>query len=170
MSRPRIYKGVHFKSKLQDIGTWWAAAWLPCRLCYRPALFFLDLRLIPLSFHKGTFWRTFVLLFHFLLFKNYLRLEFRQVVSVYIEAVQCVIMHFLSCVRAFVLPLSSSFPWLLRQYLENVSNYNHHCVWFFKFSNGLLTSHISRHSCSPYLLVTRYKFGFPECILGILFV
>ena len=45
-----IYKEVQFKSELQHAGTWSAPAWPPCRLCYRPAVFFRHVHLIALSF------------------------------------------------------------------------------------------------------------------------
>lgn len=92
------------------------------------SLTFVVLRFLSSEEHSGA--RLKVFLFQFLHFKNYFRLEFRQGVCVYVcvESVQC--MHFLPRVRAFVLPFSFSFPWLLSQYLENVTYYNHHCVWF----------------------------------------
>jgi len=48
-------KGVHVKSKLQQPGTWLAAARQARQLCYRPAMFFRHLRLIVLSFQHGEF-------------------------------------------------------------------------------------------------------------------
>jgi hypothetical protein len=38
-----MYKRVDLESKLQHTGTWLAAASLPCRLCYLPAVFFCHL-------------------------------------------------------------------------------------------------------------------------------
>jgi hypothetical protein len=40
-----IYKAAHLKSKLHNTETLLAAAGPPCRLCYRPAVFFRQLRL-----------------------------------------------------------------------------------------------------------------------------
>ena len=45
-----IYSGGQVKSSLQRNGTWSAVAWPPLRSCYRPAVFFLPLRLMALLF------------------------------------------------------------------------------------------------------------------------
>jgi hypothetical protein len=50
-----VHKGVHLKSKLQQTGTWPAAAWLQRHLCYRPAVFFRRLALIMLSVPQRKF-------------------------------------------------------------------------------------------------------------------
>ena len=44
-----IYKADRSTFKFQHAGTWSAAGWQPCCLCYRPAVFFCHLRLIALS-------------------------------------------------------------------------------------------------------------------------
>ena len=46
----RIQKELQFKSKLQNTKTESASVWPPRRLCYRLAIFFLDLHLIAFSF------------------------------------------------------------------------------------------------------------------------
>jgi len=50
-------KGVYLKSKLQNTETWSSPAWPPCRLCYRPVVFFRHLRLTALSFSQETNFR-----------------------------------------------------------------------------------------------------------------
>jgi hypothetical protein len=55
----RTYELFQFKSKLQHNGTWSATAWLPRRLCYRPAVVFHYLLLIVLPVAQWTIWRTF---------------------------------------------------------------------------------------------------------------
>ena len=66
------YKGVQLKSTLQHTGTWSAAAWQPRSLCYRLAVFFLNLRLLPFSFPQGKLSARFkiVTLCFFLFFKK----------------------------------------------------------------------------------------------------
>ena len=48
-----IYRGLQLKSEFQHTETWSAAAWPPCRLCYRPAVFSCHILLIPLSLLQG---------------------------------------------------------------------------------------------------------------------
>jgi hypothetical protein len=43
------------KSKLQHTGNWLGIAWPPGHLCYRPAVFFQCIRLIPFSFPQDKF-------------------------------------------------------------------------------------------------------------------
>ena len=50
------YKYV--KLKFKHNGTWWAVAWLPCCLCYHPAVLFNHLCLNALSFLQGNIWHT----------------------------------------------------------------------------------------------------------------
>jgi len=67
-----ICKGVSLKSKVQHCGIWSTAAWQPRRLCYRPALFFLRLRLIALLFPRWKYSTCFSNMFgSFYLFKNW---------------------------------------------------------------------------------------------------
>ena len=54
-----LYKRVQLKSEVWKARMWSAAAWLPRRLCYRPAVFFRHLRLKALSFRRRKFLRTF---------------------------------------------------------------------------------------------------------------
>jgi hypothetical protein len=51
----RIYKGIQLESKLQHTATRPSSAHPPRRLCYRPSVFFFQLRLTALSFLQGTF-------------------------------------------------------------------------------------------------------------------
>jgi hypothetical protein len=46
------------KLKFQHTGTWWAAAWLPCHMCYHPAIFLNHLCLNEFSFPQGNIWHT----------------------------------------------------------------------------------------------------------------
>jgi len=68
------YNGVQMKSKLQNTGTSSSAARTLRPLCYRPAVFFLRLRVVALSFREEKNRSTFYL-FIYILFKNCLILK-----------------------------------------------------------------------------------------------
>ena len=63
-----VYKGTQQKSKLKHTGTWTAAAWPPCRLCYCSAVLFHHPILQHLHFHKEKCDTPFNMLSFFLTF------------------------------------------------------------------------------------------------------
>jgi hypothetical protein len=52
-------KTIPVEIQTQHFGMWMATAWPPCHLCYCPAVFFLFLRIISLSFQQGKIWCVF---------------------------------------------------------------------------------------------------------------
>jgi hypothetical protein len=70
-------RAVHWKSKLQNTGMHSATAWLPCCMCYPPAVFFHHLHLIVLSFKQGKIQHAFWKHWFFSVFKNCTKSEIR---------------------------------------------------------------------------------------------
>lgn len=82
-----IYKGEQLKSKRQRTATWCTAAWPPRRLCYRPAVFFLRIHLITLSFLqrkvRGAFKKMLYFFFNFLQLRSLKLRDSRSVCTLF---------------------------------------------------------------------------------------
>jgi hypothetical protein len=77
----RIKKVIRLTFKFQHVGTWSAAGWQPCCLCYRPTIVFCHLRLIALSFPKENIGVPFkFVLFQYFTLKKILSLRSRNLI------------------------------------------------------------------------------------------